>query len=106
MNLQNPGGIWAGVIESNFTRADDVMDLKGCKCEVVVVSAEVAKRQHFSVFRELDCCDALKPLEVYEFYNVLWIEWQDGIAYRKGIGRVWKEVWDRQASEKVDVVLG
>jgi hypothetical protein len=26
----------------------------------------------------------------YEFYNVLWIEWEDGIAYRKGIGHVEK----------------
>jgi hypothetical protein len=28
----------------------------------------------------------------YEFYNVLWIEWEDGIAYRKGIGHVEKYV--------------
>jgi hypothetical protein len=26
----------------------------------------------------------------YEFYNVLLIEWEDGIVYRKGIGHVEK----------------
>ena len=42
----------------------------------------------------------------YEFYNVLWIEWREVIAYRKGIGRVWKEGWHRQNVETRDIVLG
>lgn len=60
---------------------------------------------------------------LYEFHNVLWIEWQNGtdyhavpkhsrgvgssgIAYRKAIGRVMKHVWERQDLEWVDVTLG
>ncbi|KAF2648905.1 HET-domain-containing protein [Lophiostoma macrostomum CBS 122681] len=42
----------------------------------------------------------------YEWYNVLWIEWIDGIAYRKACGRVIKQVWDAQGFEAIDVVLG
>jgi hypothetical protein len=42
----------------------------------------------------------------YEFYNVLCIEWEDGIAYRKGVGRVDKVVWDRQDIEWVELMLG
>jgi hypothetical protein len=45
-------------------------------------------------------------LEVYEWYNVLWIEWKDGIAYRKGLGRVSKEAWESMDLEAVDVLLG
>jgi hypothetical protein len=29
----------------------------------------------------------------YWYYNVLWVEWKDGIAYRKGCGRVMKSAW-------------
>jgi hypothetical protein len=41
-----------------------------------------------------------------EFYNVLWIEWVDGIAYRKALGKVAKNVWDSHPEEWIDVILG
>ena len=41
----------------------------------------------------------------YYFYNVLWVEWQDGIAFRKGIGHVEREAWE-QSTEWIDLVLG
>jgi len=44
--------------------------------------------------------------ERYDFYNVLWIEWEDGIAFRKGIGRVEKSIWEAQPLEWIDVTLG
>jgi hypothetical protein len=47
-----------------------------------------------------------KNQDLYCWNNVMWIEWEDGIAYRKAIGRVWAEVWERQDREKVDIVLG
>ncbi len=43
---------------------------------------------------------------VYEFYDALWVEYEDGVAYRKAIGRVRKEVWDRETLGWVDVTLG
>jgi Heterokaryon incompatibility protein (HET) len=42
----------------------------------------------------------------YSFYNVLWISWRDGIAYRNAWGRVIRHVWERIQREPVDVVLG
>jgi hypothetical protein len=41
-----------------------------------------------------------------EYYNVLWVEWTDGIAYRKGLGRVFKEVWHEQDLEDIHLILG
>ena len=43
---------------------------------------------------------------LYEFYDALWVEYEDGIAYRKDIGRVCKEVWDRETLGWVDITLG
>jgi hypothetical protein len=43
---------------------------------------------------------------VYKCYNVMWVEWEDGIAYRKAIGRAFEHVWDAAGSEEVDVRLG
>lgn len=37
----------------------------------------------------------------FEFYNVLWIEWHGGIAYRKALDRVVKPVWDSRILEEI-----
>ncbi|KAH6869982.1 hypothetical protein BKA58DRAFT_168818 [Alternaria rosae] len=43
---------------------------------------------------------------VKERYNVLWIEWTHGIAYRKAVGQVTKEAWEAADRELIDFVLG
>jgi len=42
---------------------------------------------------------------MYEFYNVLWVEWDDGVAHRKAYGRVEKGAWQAQKLEWTDLVL-
>ncbi|KAK3986744.1 heterokaryon incompatibility protein-domain-containing protein [Cladorrhinum sp. PSN332] len=44
--------------------------------------------------------------ETYTFYNVLWVDWVDGVAYRRGVGRVKAVVWEAAEREEVDLVLG
>jgi len=43
---------------------------------------------------------------VVELYYVLWIGWENGIAHRKGLGRVLKKAWDREKTDEIDLVLG
>ena len=47
-----------------------------------------------------------KSTEIYEFYNVLWISWEHGIAYRKGLGRVQKSIWEAQMIDWINITLG
>ncbi|KAL6705473.1 hypothetical protein ACN47E_006738 [Coniothyrium glycines] len=47
-----------------------------------------------------------EPLCVRESYNVLWIEWTDGIAYRRAAGSVDQEYWERLEREDIDLILG
>lgn len=42
----------------------------------------------------------------YQFYNVMWIHWEDGVVYRCAVGRVLREVWGEHATEWVNVTLG
>lgn len=42
----------------------------------------------------------------YHFYNLLWIEWKNGIAYRKGLARVAKSVYDDLPKDEIDLYLG
>lgn len=44
--------------------------------------------------------------KVYEFYNVLWVETIDNIMYRRAVGRVPKDVWEKNCGREKTIVLG
>jgi hypothetical protein len=41
-----------------------------------------------------------------EMVNVMWIEWDGTVAFRKAIGRVEKSIWIEVATEVKDVTIG
>jgi hypothetical protein len=55
--------------------------------------------------RDISIC-ALKYHWNLELYNVLWIEWEDGVAYRKAVGTILRDAWDAAETEEVDICLG
>ncbi|KAK8232554.1 heterokaryon incompatibility protein-domain-containing protein [Phyllosticta capitalensis] len=44
--------------------------------------------------------------EVCERYQVLWIKWEDEVAYRLATGHVDKEAWENLELEEISLVLG
>ncbi|KAF1990198.1 hypothetical protein K402DRAFT_401651 [Aulographum hederae CBS 113979] len=44
--------------------------------------------------------------DLAEVYNVMWIEWEEGVAYRRGLGQMFKESWESLDLEEIDVTLG
>jgi hypothetical protein len=40
------------------------------------------------------------------FHHVMWIEWEDKVAYRRGLGRVFKKEWEAQDRELIHLMLG
>ena len=44
--------------------------------------------------------------EPYWYYNVMWVRWEDEVAYRKSLGRVLSSYWDLADKEEIDIVLG
>jgi hypothetical protein len=43
---------------------------------------------------------------ISHYYNVMWIEWIDGVAYRKALGQIEKEAWESSSLEWIDLTLG
>jgi hypothetical protein len=73
--------------------------------ELIAISAGSMAGSHRVHERHIpECCYKLGGIR--EFYNVLWIEWADGVAYRKAIGQVTKAAWEAADRELIDVVLG
>jgi hypothetical protein len=93
MNLNDNSGLWTGVIDSWFTSEDKY--IQGNQCELIAISEASCQRKDTSIpksggyrvmeFEEMGIVSEIKGLELYEFYNVLWIEWRKGIAYRKAL---------------------
>jgi hypothetical protein len=95
---------WAGVIQLH-NEQEDVFE--GESRELVAISRGYAYNCIADLgLTEWDLEERPKSTKKYEFYNVLWIEWIDGIAYRKGIGRVMQGVWESQALESIHLTLG
>lgn len=42
--------------------------------------------------------------ELYSFYNVMCVDWVDGVRDRKALGSVVERVWDQVANQGADVV--
>ncbi|KAN0096735.1 HET domain containing protein [Hyaloscypha variabilis] len=82
----------------------------GHSLELVAISRGYALLHRVSLNKmgldELSLSEHPKVSDVYECYNVLWIKWENGVAYRHGLGRVLKSVWEAQGLETVEVVLG
>ena len=112
VNLNDSSGLWTGVIDSLFTSRNEYT--QGNQCELIAISEASCQRKkptpksggyRVRQFKEMEMVAEIKELELYEFYNVLWIERKEGIAYRKALGRVWKGAWDRQKPTMADVKL-
>ena len=106
--LNNGEGTWAGIIYVH--RSPESASEQKQQCELVLISrgwaVEDDDEDYSSCFPEWFYEERQRSGDYYEFYHVLWIEWQDNIAYRKGLGRVVKNVWDALPKEEIDLYLG
>lgn len=103
INMRTVAGAWAGILTPDLSmqEAENTDSL----CDMIVISGAVIKRRQ-TFLPELDHREELQSLDVYKFYRVLWVHWNNGIAYRKGIGRAWKPIWDKQGFHKREIRLG
>ncbi|KAI8635609.1 heterokaryon incompatibility protein-domain-containing protein [Xylariaceae sp. FL1651] len=98
---------WVGMMYSNYF--DNSGAANNEPCEFIVVSGGVTSKDSVGDHNGLEewaQADEIKALAKYEFYNVLWIQWVSGIAYRKAVGRAWKPAWERLDRADIEVVLG
>lgn len=76
---------------------------------MLVISEGCARRTKidgsWQWYDEMDIFPELRDEKFYHFYNVLWVEREDGICYRKAVGRVMKDAWERQDLQLVDITL-
>lgn len=103
VDLLTTSGDWAGTLRLNdsVTRPEDAAEL----VEISIGSVDDEEIEKF-YFDEWDRPQCPRSSGRYNFYSVLWVEWIDGVAYRKALGRVEKSIWEATERDGIDLVLG
>ncbi|KAK4194937.1 heterokaryon incompatibility protein-domain-containing protein [Triangularia verruculosa] len=109
-HLTDASGKILGRLKVPFTKEETPLQ-GGEVCECIVISEGKAFYSRSKALKEVylpewGLIEETREVEEYEFYNLLWIESREGIAYRKGSGTVWKQGWHRQNPEVKNVILG
>lgn len=106
VKLYDPSGNWAGSLILHTLQTDPLPPRESCELlplSLATVDTDSAAPPGVDTVllpkRNRDC-------KACKFYFVMWIEWGDGIAYRKAVGKVDKDIWDQQNPTTIDVVLG
>lgn len=98
-------GTWAGHFRSHDHRLSLSDSSKGEKLEFIAISQGI-ERGLSSIFDEDFIQHHRERDRSIEFVNVLWIERRDGVAYRRALGHIVRNIWETQPKDVVDVVLG
>ena len=117
--LRDKSGAWAGILQLHepleTVRRSQIYDSNMVEVELVAISCAWAYEDgrerdiEAGVFTlpEYFCVERRRRGWRYEFYNVLYIEWDSStVACRKGLGRVDKEVWESLEHDNVNLMLG
>ncbi|KAI9147073.1 hypothetical protein HJFPF1_13104 [Paramyrothecium foliicola] len=116
--LRDDAGTWLGILtltgSRTLDRGGDVADaFIGSTVEVVEVACGSSRIDRHGNPRHYLCPElSLRAYEMptngpfYEYYYVMWVEWEGRVAYRKGIGRVVKERWESLDRDMVELMLG
>jgi len=79
------------------------------KCEFIAIlyeeeiyeSHEIA-RSYFQSEREVHHDKA----DIYRYVDVIWIHWDNAVAYRQGSGQIAAQMWEKHQLGEIDIVLG
>lgn len=91
-NLQDAAGHWAGMIYHNGVGSIGVGKTESC--DFIVVSGGTTSKDEIADHNrpiEWAQVSVIQGLTTCELYNVLWIEWKGGFAYRNAVGKAGKE---------------
>lgn len=106
--LANKAGERVGWLRLNLY--DEERPAHGTECELVAISEGVPDLR-YNLIDVATTLDMQAPFGIARFGDgpfmyVLWIEWKDGVAYRRALGQVGKEAWESECVGEIEIVLG
>ena len=106
VKLCDPLGHWAGALLLHTPHPDPLPTAESCELLALSLATVNTDSPACSDLNKVLLPGEYRDCKAQKFYFVMWIEWEDGIAYRKAVGMVDRDVWDQQNPTTIDVVLG
>ncbi|KAK0727622.1 heterokaryon incompatibility protein-domain-containing protein [Lasiosphaeria miniovina] len=109
VTLRCEDGSWAGFLNlHNYQTARKFpVTGRGEMVELLAISTGAVTHDGYAPqLDEMKMAERPRDGGEYRFVNVLFVTWDDGVAYRQGLGRVLASVWESAERESVDVTLG
>ncbi|KAF9730273.1 heterokaryon incompatibility protein [Paraphaeosphaeria minitans] len=112
VSIRSLSGTWVGILRLQY--ATDVTLFKHGRpkrecCELVAISrghASNSLRYNETGLDEWLLRERPRSAPLYEYYNVLWVVREDGIVYRRALGRVLKDAWQSQNPKLSSLIFG
>jgi hypothetical protein len=109
-NKQTVGAIITHATENNLLNSHQQLNSQPIPCDVIAISqghVELPYRIQYSDWDNLLKYVRMEHIVKYHnYYNVLWVGWEDGVATQRGIGIISKAAWDALGAESVSFILG
>ncbi|KAF2192841.1 hypothetical protein K469DRAFT_652572 [Zopfia rhizophila CBS 207.26] len=104
--LRDENENWIGILR--LPSSEWNCDMVNVRHELIELSAGFVLDQKIESvsFDEWHHPDCPRTSGLYEFYNVMSILRENGVAYRKAVGRVTKMAWEDLPTEDIEVILG
>jgi hypothetical protein len=106
VELRDENENWIGVLRLHSSEWN--CDMISAQHELIELSAGFVLDQETEEVSldEWHHPDCPRTSSLYEFYNVMSIERENGVGYRKAVGRVTKIAWEDLLTEDIEVILG
>lgn len=109
-NKQIIGAIIPQATEDSLLKSHEQPGAQPIPCDVIAISqghVQFPKLFPASDWRNLIKYARIEHTREYQdYYNVLWVGWEDGVAVRRGIGIVLQSVWDTLGAKTVSFIMG
>ncbi|CAM1507489.1 Fc.00g071300.m01.CDS01 [Cosmosporella sp. VM-42] len=96
------GSLWPDTEETRLEAEAAI----GCAPQIELVAIMKAERADQRYVLKSDPATNRMDGWIRPIYWALWVGWEDGIAYRKGVAEIHRSFWDDQVQESVFLVLG
>jgi hypothetical protein len=104
--INEKNGNWAGILHLHNEPAESTIPNTAVELIALSKGCATPRNSFYEDFEEFLIDESLRSKGIYNFYHVMWIEWENGIAYRKAIGRISQAMWEQQELEWIDLTLG
>ncbi|KAF2240970.1 HET-domain-containing protein [Trematosphaeria pertusa] len=110
LSLRIERNIWAGILQphDSLDASSGTLQEPTGAVELVEIARGFCRdtTSPWPGIEEIRHPERPKAGQWYEYYWVMWVGWDNGIAYRRGLGRVQRQLWEEQRGELFYLLLG